>query len=90
MSLTGAIKDSIVHLDQVAIYGLNFLIQNDLARLKAHYKIEVPEDAEIIAAWFDAIGKKRGLIRRGNEIHYEAVIELIIYDIRNAKYKLLF
>ena len=42
------------------------------------------EDEEIIA-WFDAIGKKRGLIRRGNEIDYEAVIELIIYDIRNAK-----
>ncbi|WP_354673057.1 GTPase, partial [Staphylococcus aureus] len=31
LSLTGAIKDSIVHLDEVAIYGLNFLIQNDLA-----------------------------------------------------------
>ncbi|MBE5660544.1 ribosome biogenesis GTPase YlqF [Staphylococcus sp. SS87] len=84
LSLTGAIKDSIVHLDEVAIYGLNFLIQNDIERLKAHYKIEVPEDAEILA-WFDAIGKKRGLIRRGNEIDYEAVIELIIYDIRNAK-----
>ncbi|MFV8148090.1 ribosome biogenesis GTPase YlqF, partial [Staphylococcus aureus] len=40
LSLTGAIKDSIVHLDELAIYGLNFLIQNDLARLKAHYKIE--------------------------------------------------
>lgn len=26
LSLTGAIKDSIVHLDEVAIYGLNFLI----------------------------------------------------------------
>ncbi|MBO0927392.1 ribosome biogenesis GTPase YlqF [Staphylococcus sp. 30400_3112M30941] len=84
LSLTGAIKDSIVHLDEVAIYGLNFLIQNDIERLKAHYKIEIPEDAEILA-WFDAIGKKRGLIRRGNEIDYEAVIELIIYDIRNAK-----
>ncbi len=35
LSLTGAIKDSIVHLDEVAIYGLNFLIQNDLARLNA-------------------------------------------------------
>ncbi|EOB6993433.1 TPA: ribosome biogenesis GTPase YlqF [Staphylococcus aureus] len=84
LSLTGAIKDSIVHLDEVAIYGLNFLIQHDIERLKAHYKIDVPEYAEILA-WFDAIGKKRGLIRRGNEIDYEAVIELIIYDIRNAK-----
>ncbi len=41
LSLTGAIKDSIVHLDEVAIYGLNFLIQHDIERLKAHYKIDV-------------------------------------------------
>ena len=30
LSLTGAIKDSIVHLDEVAIYGLNFMIEHDL------------------------------------------------------------
>ncbi|SQE48077.1 GTP-binding protein [Staphylococcus hyicus] len=84
LSLTGAIKDSIVHLDDVAIYGLEFLIEHDYEGLKNHYKVDVDKGAENIA-WFDAIGRKRGLLRRGSEIDYEAVIELIVYDIRNAK-----
>lgn len=84
LSLTGAIKDSIVHLDEVAIYGLQFMIKKDLDGLKSHYNIEVDEDAEILE-WFDAIGRRRGLLQKGNEVDYEAVIELIIYEIRNAK-----
>lgn len=84
LSLTGAIKDSIVHLDDVAIYGLEFLIEHDYENLKNHYKVDVEKTAENIE-WFDAIGRKRGLLRRGSEIDYEAVIELIVYDIRNAK-----
>ncbi|MBM6507144.1 MULTISPECIES: ribosome biogenesis GTPase YlqF [Staphylococcus] len=84
LSLTGAIKDSIVHLDEVAIYGLQFMIKKDLVGLKSHYNIEVDEDAEILE-WFDAIGRRRGLLQKGNEVDYEAVIELIIYEIRNAK-----
>lgn len=84
ISLTGAIKDSIVHLDEVAIYGLQFLIEKDLEGLKKHYNIDVDEEAEILE-WFDAIGSRRGLLQKGNEVDYEAVIELIIYEIRNAK-----
>ncbi|MEX2947786.1 ribosome biogenesis GTPase YlqF [Staphylococcus warneri] len=84
LSLTGAIKDSIVHLDEVAIYGLQFMIEKDLEGLKKHYNIDVDEEAEILE-WFDAIGRRRGLLQKGNEVDYEAVIELIIYEIRNAK-----
>lgn len=84
LSITGAIKDSIVHLDEVAIYGLEFLKQHDYEGLKKHYNIEVAIDAENLE-WFDAIGRRRGLLQRGNEVDYEAVIELIINEIRNAK-----
>lgn len=84
LSITGAIKDSIVHLDEVAIYGLEFLKQHDYEGLKQHYNIEVAIDAENLE-WFDAIGRRRGLLQRGNEVDYEAVIELIINEIRNAK-----
>lgn len=84
LSLTGAIKDNIVHLDEVAIFGLQFLIQHDLETLKKHYQVDVEYDANIID-WFDAIGRRRGLLQKGNEVDYEAVIELIINDIRNAK-----
>ncbi|MGW9855642.1 ribosome biogenesis GTPase A [Staphylococcus hominis] len=84
LSLTGAIKDSIVHLDEVAIYGLQFLIKHDVERFKNHYNIDVETDADILE-WFDAIGRRRGLLQKGNEVDYEAVIELIINDVRNAK-----
>ncbi|COD87228.1 ribosome biogenesis GTPase YlqF [Staphylococcus warneri] len=84
LSLTGAIKDSIVHLDEVAIYVLQFMIEKDLEGLKKHYNIDVDEEAGILE-WFDAIGRRRGLLQKGNEVDYEAVIELIIYEIRNAK-----
>lgn len=84
LSLTGAIKDSIVHLDEVAIYSLNFMIKHDVSALKKHYNIDTHEDAEILD-WFDAIGRRRGLLQKGNEVDYESVIELIINDMRNAK-----
>lgn len=84
LSLTGAIKDSIVHLDEVAIYGLNFMIKHDVSALKRHYNIDTHEDAEILD-WFDAIGRRRGLLQKGNEVDYKSVIELIINDMRNAK-----
>ena len=84
LSLTGAIKDSIVHLDEVAIYGLNFMIKHDVSALKRHYNIDTHEDAEILD-WFDAIGRRRVLLQKGNEVDYESVIELIINDMRNAK-----
>lgn len=84
LSLTGAIKDSIVHLDEVAIYGLDFLIQNDPKKLETFYQIELTDEEDIVGL-FDQIGKRRGMLKRGNEIDYEAVTELVIRDLRNAK-----
>lgn len=84
LSVTGAIKDSIVHLDEVAIYALDFMKAHDYDGLIQHYKIDVSKEAENIE-WFDAIGRRRGLLRRGNEIDYEEVIDLIIHEVRNAK-----
>lgn len=84
LSITGAIKDSIVNLDEVAIYGLEFMKAYDYEGLKQHYKVDVPIDAENLE-WFDAIGRRRGLLRRGNEVDYEAVIDLVIHEVRNAR-----
>lgn len=84
LSLTGAIKDSVVPLDEVAIFGLDFLQQHHLQDLNRFYNISVDEESGVIEL-YDAIGKSRGLKMSGNEINYEAVTEKVIYDIRNAK-----
>ncbi|AYU55058.1 ribosome biogenesis GTPase YlqF [Staphylococcus debuckii] len=84
LSLTGAIKDSIVHLDDVAIYGLEFFKAHDLAALQQHFNVDLDAEAENLE-WFDAIGRRRGALQRGNEVDYETVIDLIINDMRNGK-----
>ncbi|KIH71048.1 ribosome biogenesis GTPase YlqF [Salinicoccus roseus] len=84
LALTGAIKDTVVPLDEVAIYGMEFLMEHDLERFNRFYNIDVsPEDG--IVEVFDAIGRSRGLKAGGNEINYEAVTNRLIYDIRNGK-----
>ena len=84
LSLTGAIKDSVVPLDEVAIFGLRFLQKNHLSDLNKFYNIKADEESGVIDL-YDAIGKSRGLKMSGNEINYEAVTDKVIYDIRNAK-----
>ncbi|TVT29185.1 ribosome biogenesis GTPase YlqF [Salinicoccus cyprini] len=84
LSLTGAIKDAVVPLDEVAIYGIEFLLAHDPERFNQFYNINVSPSDEIVDV-FDAIGKSRGLKAGGNEINYEAVTNRIIYDIRNGK-----
>ena len=84
LSLTGAIKDSVVPLDEVAIFGLQFLQAHHLQDLNGFYNIKVDEESGVIDL-YDAIGASRGLKMSGNEINYEAVTNKVIYDIRNAK-----
>lgn len=83
LSLTGAIKDTVVPLDEVAIYGMNYLIAEDKPTFDAFYKINDYDEDDVLSI-YDAIGQSRGMKLRGNEIDYEAVTNRIIYDIRNG------
>lgn len=83
LALTGAIKDAILNLQDVAIYGLRFLEVHYPHRLKEHFHLkEFPED---IVEFFDLIGKQRGCLMGKGEIDYDKVTELIIREIRSEK-----
>src|SRR5699024_11015925 len=84
LSLTGAIKDDVVPLDEVAIYGMNFVLRHDPEAFNRFYNIHANSDSDIVEI-YEAVGRARGLKAGGNEINYEAVTSRIIYDIRNAK-----
>ncbi|MFD2829756.1 ribosome biogenesis GTPase YlqF [Corticicoccus populi] len=84
LSLTGAIKDSVVPLDEVAIFGIQYMQQNALEDFNKFYNIDITEDTEIVKV-YDKVGISRGLKMSGNEINYEAVTLRIIYDIRQGK-----
>ncbi|MEC0969165.1 MULTISPECIES: ribosome biogenesis GTPase YlqF [Bacillus] len=84
LAVTGAIKDSIINLQDVAVYALRFLEEHYPERLKKRYDLaEIPEDTVEL---FDAIGTKRGCLMSGGFINYDKTTEIIIRDIRTEKF----
>jgi len=80
LALTGAIKDTIINMEDLAVYGLRFLAEHYPKRLEERYQIsEVDED---LVKTFDHIGKLRRAIISGGEIDYDQVAELVVRDIR--------
>ena len=81
LALTGAIKDTITNMEDLAVYGLRFLALHYPERMEERYKIgSVAED---LVVTFDHIGKLRRVYGQGGEIDYDQVALLIVRDIRD-------
>ncbi|MGM0897557.1 MAG: ribosome biogenesis GTPase YlqF [Bacillota bacterium] len=81
LAVTGAIKDSVIQMQELAIYALKFLEKRYPDRLMDRYGIDhIDED---LVKTFDHIGKKRYMIGPDGEVDYEMTAEIIIRDIRN-------
>ncbi len=84
LALTGAIKDSILNLQDVAIWGLRFLESRYPSRLEERYGYrELPDD---MAAVFEQIGGRRGSLSPGGGIDYDKVTDIIIRDVRTTQF----
>lgn len=84
LALTGAIKDTILNLQDIAIYALRFFEENYPERMKERYKLdEIPEDILVL---YDKIGKLRGCLMGGGQIDYDKVTELVIREFRTEKW----
>ncbi|MEH7110466.1 ribosome biogenesis GTPase YlqF [Bacillus sp. JJ1764] len=84
LAITGAIKDTLLNLQELTIYSLRFLEREYPERLKERYKFtEVPAD---VVELFDHIGKLRGCLAGGGLVDYDKVAELVIREIRSEKF----
>lgn len=83
LATTGAIKDTIINLQDIAVFALRFLTEHYPERLRERYALEeIPED---IVDLFDAIGSKRGCMMSGGHVDYDKTAELVIREIRQEK-----
>lgn len=83
LALTGAIKDTILNLHEVSLYGLRFLEQEYPDRMKSRYNLNViPQETLEL---FDAVGKFRGCLASGGYIDYDKTAELVVREIRSEK-----
>lgn len=83
LALTGAIKDTILNLQDICVYGLRFLEKKYPERLIERYQLdEIPDN---IVQLFNSIGKRRGCLMGGGEVDYDKVAETVIRDIRGVQ-----
>ncbi len=80
LALTGAIKDTIIHKDDLILYFLSFLKENYKESLSLYNVTSDMDNIEIL----NVIGKNKNFIKN-KEIEYERVYDLIINDFRNLK-----
>ncbi|MDP4083017.1 MAG: ribosome biogenesis GTPase YlqF [Bacillota bacterium] len=84
LAVTGAIKDTLLNLQDLAVYSMRFLESSYPSRLKERYNLaSVPED---IVELFDHIGHLRGCLMGGGLVDYDKVAELVIREIRSEKF----
>jgi ribosome biogenesis GTPase A len=84
LAVTGAIKDTLLNLQDLVIFSIRFLAEHYPERLKERYKLDaVPEN---VVEMFDHIGVLRGCLRAGGVVDYDKVSELIIREIRSEQF----
>ena len=83
LAVSGAIKDTAIDYDDVAVYAARYLASVYPHMLKKRYKLkELPEDSiELL----EAIGKKRGCLVGGGEIDLNRAGELLLREMRSGK-----
>jgi ribosome biogenesis GTPase A len=84
LAVTGAIKDTLLNLQDLAVFSLRFLEKAYPNRLNERYQLDkVPDD---LVELFDHIGKLRGCLMSGGLVNYDKTAELIIREIRSEKF----
>lgn len=82
LSYTGAIRDEILNIDEIALRFLENIKEAYPESLSERYGVDPKGQAIEI---YEEIAKKRGAILRGGEVDYERAANIILTDFRNGK-----
>jgi ribosome biogenesis GTPase A len=83
LAVTGAIRDAVVDIREVALYGLKYILEEYPSNLISRFKfdtIPVNENEALIS-----IGEKRKCFIKGGEIDLTKASEIFLNEFRNGK-----
>jgi ribosome biogenesis GTPase A len=82
LAATGAIKETALEYADVAFFVAGFLLQHYPEALAERYALDtMPVDQ---VSLLDAIGKKRGCLRKGGVIDYDRTSRIFVNDLRSG------
>ncbi|WP_025681538.1 ribosome biogenesis GTPase YlqF [Paenibacillus massiliensis] len=89
LAVTGAIKEEILNVEDVAFFGVKYLVQYYWDTMAERYGLtEKPQDIENpneIVEVMEAVGRKRGCIVSGGHVDLEKASLVILRDLRAGK-----
>ncbi len=82
LAVTGAIKNTAIEFEDIALYAAEYLLQAYPEALKTRYKLkQLPaRDIELL----EEIGRRRGALRSGGRIDLHNASEILLNDIRSG------
>jgi ribosome biogenesis GTPase A len=87
LATSGAIKNTAMEYEDVAMYALEYLAKAYPEALLARYKLDVlPESGDSL---LEIVARKRGCIRSGGKIDLHRAGEIVLHDFRSGKIGLL-
>ena len=81
LAITGAIRDEILPLEEIAAWAMRYLIANHKEALQQRYDMAVCEDPYVM---LERIAQKRGFMRKG-EMDEKRTIETFLRELRDDK-----
>lgn len=89
LAMTGAIKEQILNIDDIAFFAVRELVGRYWPTLKERYELDKaptdPEDNDQIVQVMEDIGRKRGCLMGGGRVDLEKASGIILRDLRAGK-----
>ena len=80
LAASGAIKDTAIEIDDIAMYLSGYLIQQYPQLLKKRYQLDTIPATEL--EFLEQLGAKRGCLRAGGHVDFEKVSAILVNEFR--------
>ncbi|MFW5450528.1 MAG: ribosome biogenesis GTPase YlqF [Methylophagaceae bacterium] len=82
LAITGAIKETAISNDDIAMYAVDYFRQSYPELLKQRYRLDdLPEDE---LSLLELIGSKRGCLRAGGRVDLDRAAKIVLTEFRDA------
>jgi ribosome biogenesis GTPase A len=89
LAATGAIREEILHPEDIAFHTIRYLLGNYAKELSERYAVDAasadPEDNESVVQVMETIGRKRGCLVSGGRVDLEKASGLFLRELRDGK-----
>lgn len=83
LAASGAIRDTVIDYDDIAVYAARYLMQAYPNELRARYNLDVLPDEPL--KLLNEIGRRRGCLISGGEVDFNRAGELLLREMRSGK-----